>query len=364
MSKSRGNVINPDDVVREYGADSLRLYEMFMGPLEAVKPWNTHGVEGVYRFLIRVWRLIIDDAPRTVKLHPAVQDVAPDTRDAARAAPHDPEGDRRPRGDAVQHRHLGDDGVHQPPDQAGGRGRGAVLEPFVLLLAPFAPHVAEELWRALGHTTTLAYEPWPTFDPALTKADEIEVPVQVNGKLKARLTVPAEIDDKALEAAALADETVKAADRRQDDQEGDRGAAEAGERGGAGEPSASSLSRIGTTGEASRSMTLHKCSARFCAASFVSRASRRNSPSSAGFRTSACIAFQTDTFPPESSRTSSGDSAVSAVSDTARTARNAHALRGAHLRDRGRFHVHRVGVDALAASRRFSDGIARRDDRP
>jgi leucyl-tRNA synthetase len=86
----------------------------------------------------------------------------------------------------------------------------AVLEPFVLLLAPYAPHVAEELWRALGHTTTLAYEPWPPFDPALTKADEIEVPVQVNGKLRARLKVPAEIDDKALEAAALADPAVQA----------------------------------------------------------------------------------------------------------------------------------------------------------
>jgi leucyl-tRNA synthetase len=87
----------------------------------------------------------------------------------------------------------------------------AVLEPFVLILAPYAPHVAEELWAALGHATTLAYEPWPKYDPALTKADEIEVPVQVNGKLKARLLVPAEIDDKSLEALALADEKVREA---------------------------------------------------------------------------------------------------------------------------------------------------------
>ena len=86
----------------------------------------------------------------------------------------------------------------------------AALEPFVLLLAPFAPHLAEELWHALGHTDTLAYEPWPKSDPALPKADTIEVPVQVNGKLRARLTVPADIDEKALEAAALADEKVKA----------------------------------------------------------------------------------------------------------------------------------------------------------
>jgi leucyl-tRNA synthetase len=86
----------------------------------------------------------------------------------------------------------------------------SVLEPFVLLLAPYAPHVAEELWRALGHGPTLAYEPWPKFDPELAKADEIEIPVQIDGKVKARLKVPAEIDDAALEAAALADETVKA----------------------------------------------------------------------------------------------------------------------------------------------------------
>src|SRR6185312_15882440 len=84
----------------------------------------------------------------------------------------------------------------------------SILDPFVLLLAPYAPHLAEELWRALGHTNTLAYEPWPKFDPALTKADEIEIPVQVNGKLKARLTVAAEIRDGELEAAALADDTV------------------------------------------------------------------------------------------------------------------------------------------------------------
>ena len=108
----------------------------------------------------------------------------------------------------------------------------SVLEPFVLLLAPYAPHIAEELWRALGHSDTLAYEPWPKFDPALAKADEIEVPVQVNGKLKARLKVPAEIDDQALEAAALADETVKAPDRREDRQDGEGRAAEAGECGG------------------------------------------------------------------------------------------------------------------------------------
>ena len=105
----------------------------------------------------------------------------------------------------------------------------AVLEPFVLLLAPYAPHVAEELWAVLGHTPSLAYEPWPAFDPALTKADEIEVPVQVNGKLRAKLHVPAETDNAGLEAAARADERVQGGARREDAEEGDRGAEEAGQ---------------------------------------------------------------------------------------------------------------------------------------
>ncbi|QEL15353.1 leucine--tRNA ligase [Limnoglobus roseus] len=207
MSKSRGNVINPDDVVKEYGADSLRLFEMFMGPLEAVKPWSTKGVEGVYRFLGRVWRMLTDDATDTLKLNPSVKDVEPD-KEALR----------------VLHRTIqkvGEDTERLSFNTAIATMMEftnyftkqdvrpkAVMEPFLLLLAPYAPHAAEELWAALGHTTTLAYEPWPKFDPALTKADSIEIPVQVNGKLKAVLTVPAGIDAAGLEAAARADAKV------------------------------------------------------------------------------------------------------------------------------------------------------------
>ncbi len=209
MSKSRGNVVNPDDIVREYGADSLRLYEMFMGPLEAVKPWSTKNVEGVYRFLTRAWRLIVDEGER-LQLHPAIQDTQPD-RETLR----------------VMHRTIQkvteDTELHRFNTAISAmmefvnhvtkldvRPR-SILEPFVLLLAPYAPHEAEELWRALGHTTTLAYEPWPKFEPALAKADEIDIPVQINGKLKALLKVPADIDDATLEAAALADEKIKEA---------------------------------------------------------------------------------------------------------------------------------------------------------
>jgi leucyl-tRNA synthetase len=209
MSKSRGNVVNPDDIIKEYGADSLRLYEMFMGPLEAVKPWSTRSVEGVYRFLSRAWRLVVDDAAEQLKLSPAVKDVEPDKETlrllhrTIQKVTEDTEGMRFNTAIAAMMEFTN----HLTKLEARPR---MVLEPFVLLLAPYAPHVAEELWRALGHPQPLAYEPWPKYDAALTKADEIEVPVQVNGKLRARLKVPAEIDDKSLEAAALADEAVKA----------------------------------------------------------------------------------------------------------------------------------------------------------
>ncbi len=204
MSKARGNVVNPDDVVKEYGADSLRLFEMFMGPLEAVKPWSTKGVEGVYRFLSRVWRMMIDDAAETPKLHANVRDVSPDAETLR-----------------ILHRTI--QKVTEDTDalkfntaisammqfvnyitQLESRPL-SVLSPFVLLLDPYAPHIAEELWAALGHTTTLAYEPWPQFDLALTKSSTIEIPVQVNGKMKVILTVPHDIDAATLEAVAKAD---------------------------------------------------------------------------------------------------------------------------------------------------------------
>ena len=207
MSKSRGNVVNPDDIVTEYGADSLRLYEMFMGPLEAVKPWDTKSIKGVYGFLTRAWRLVVDDGEE-FKLHAAVTDATPD-RDTLRVlhrtiqkVTKDTEGLSFNTAISAMMEFVN----HVTKLEVRPR---AVLEPFVLLLAPYAPHVAEELWKALGHGPTLAYEPWPTFDPELTKVAEIDVPVQINGKLRTVLKVPAEIDDAALEAAALADEKVK-----------------------------------------------------------------------------------------------------------------------------------------------------------
>ncbi|MBY0525629.1 MAG: class I tRNA ligase family protein [Gemmataceae bacterium] len=218
MSKARGNVINPDFVVNGdektngYGADSLRLFEMFMGPLEAVKPWSMAGVEGVYRFLSRVWRMIVDDRAETMQLAAAVKDAEPD-RETLRLlhrtiqkVTEDLEAQPIPRFNTAIAAMM-EFTNHLTRQEVRPR---SVLSPFVLLLSPFAPHIAEELWHALGHKDTLAYEPWPTFDPALTKAEEMEVPVQVNGKLRTRLMVPPDIDSASLEKLALADEKVKA----------------------------------------------------------------------------------------------------------------------------------------------------------
>ena len=190
MSKSRGNVINPDEIVEEYGADSLRLYEMFMGPLEAVKPWSMKGVEGVYRFLGRAWRMIVDAEADEVRLDPKVQDVDADARAGQDRRPDGRGGDRRPRGHAVQHGDQPADGVHQRLHGAGrpAEGGDGDVHPAA---RPDGPSPRPRSSGRSSATTRL----WPTspgrrYDPALLKDDEVEVPVQVNGKLRGRIVVP------------------------------------------------------------------------------------------------------------------------------------------------------------------------------
>jgi leucyl-tRNA synthetase len=203
MSKSRGNVINPDDVVSQYGADSLRMYEMFMGPLEQVKPWSMSGVEGVYRFLARVWRMIADEKADEVKLHDAVQDVAPNEDQerlihrTIKAVTEDIE------------KHSFNTAISRMMEFTNSMTNQDVrpkslLDSLVLLLSPFAPHIAEELWELLGHDSTLAYETWPTFDESKIVEAEIEIPVQINGKVRFRVNVPAECDKDTLETSAKA----------------------------------------------------------------------------------------------------------------------------------------------------------------
>ncbi|HRA89094.1 MAG TPA: class I tRNA ligase family protein [Planctomycetaceae bacterium] len=223
MSKSRRNVVNPDHVVKDYGADSLRLYEMFMGPLEQVKPWQMNGVEGVYRFLGRVWRLMIDERSETVKLNDTVVDTDPSEdqlrilHKTIKAVTDDIE--RLSFNTAISRM------MEFTNFMSGQETRSkSVLEQFVLLLNPFAPHIAEELWNTLkapqlellenagllkGHNVTLTYEQWPTYDPALLVEDTIEVPVQVNGKIRSKIIVSADSDAKALEAAARGDDAVQ-----------------------------------------------------------------------------------------------------------------------------------------------------------
>ena len=207
MSKSRGNVVNPDDVVKEYGADALRLFEMFMGPLEAVKPWSMEGVNGVRGFLDRVWRMIVNDRAETLELNPAVQVVAATTEQdrmlhrTIQAVTQDIE------------RMAFNTGIAKMMEftnfflKCETRPREA-MEKLVLLLAPYAPHLAEELWQLLGHGQSLAYEPWPTFDEAKIREDSVEVPVQINGKLRSRVVVPVGISAAELEQVALADPRV------------------------------------------------------------------------------------------------------------------------------------------------------------
>ncbi|MBI3412242.1 MAG: leucine--tRNA ligase [Planctomycetes bacterium] len=209
MSKARGNVINPDHVVDEYGADSLRLYEMFMGPLEATKPWSMRGVEGVYRFLNRVWRLVIDERAEEMRLLDTIEDVKPD-RETERLLHHTIKrvtDDLESMSFNTAIAAMMEFTNHLTRQAVRPR---SVLRTFVLLLSPFAPHLAEELWRSFENSETLAFEAWPTYDEALLKADQIEVPVQINGKLRGKLQVRADIDPAALEKAALADEKIKA----------------------------------------------------------------------------------------------------------------------------------------------------------
>ncbi len=204
MSKSRGNVVNPDKVVEEYGADSLRLYEMFMGPLQDMKPWSMQGVNGVRGFLDRVWRMIVNDRAETLVLIPAVQDVSPsaDQNRVLHRTIREVTNDIEKLSFNTAIAKMMEFTNAFTKDEVRPR---EAMEKLVLILSPFAPHLAEELWQLLGHETTLAYEPWPAFDEAAIKESTVEVPVQILGKLRSRIIVPADSSAADLEAAARAD---------------------------------------------------------------------------------------------------------------------------------------------------------------
>jgi leucyl-tRNA synthetase len=207
MSKSKGNVINPDDVIRQHGADAMRLYEMFIGPLEKAAPWSTDGIQGVYRFLQRSWRLLhegeeddetyrapiagagtdeqrrltaqtiagVTEDLESMRFNTAISKLMVFARDITKAAPL----------------------AHES------------AETFILLLAPMAPHLAEELWSLLGNATTLAHAPWPQVDESLLSENEITLVIQVNGKKRGEIQVPADVSNEVAQERALAVENVQ-----------------------------------------------------------------------------------------------------------------------------------------------------------
>jgi leucyl-tRNA synthetase len=240
MSKSKGNVVDPDDMIAKYGADALRLYVMFVAPPEKEIEWTDAGLEGAFRFLARTWR-IVQAWREAVMAAPSGVPAASltDAERALRRKTHDTI--RRVTQDLDPRVHLntvvsalmelvnelylfseqqtkGGTAVRKPEGAtAQDRERAetvAVLkeaiDALVLMLSPFTPHMAEELWEQLGHEGGIAFAPWPAFDPAVAKANELVVPVQVNGKLRGRVTVPADCPDDDLRAAALADPAVAA----------------------------------------------------------------------------------------------------------------------------------------------------------
>jgi leucyl-tRNA synthetase len=207
MGKSLKNAVTPDEICAEYGADTLRLYEMAMGPLDVSRPWDTRAVVGQFRLLQRLWRNVVDEATGEV----TVVDAEPDE-------------------DTLRALHKAIDGVRQDLEglrfntaiakvtelnnhltKAGGAVPRTVAESLVLLVAPLAPHIAEELWRKLGHTDSVVHQDFPVADPAYVVDETVTCVVQVKGKVKARLEVPPSISDEELEKAALGDDKVVAA---------------------------------------------------------------------------------------------------------------------------------------------------------
>ncbi|MDT8447190.1 MAG: leucine--tRNA ligase [bacterium] len=205
MSKSRGNVINPDDIVAQFGADSLRLYEMFMGPLEKSKPWSTSGLEGINRFLARFWRLFVDEEDQlsaALVETEASEEITRLYHETVKKVTEDLEALRF--NTAISQLMIA---VNEWTGQSQ-RNRSQ-MSGLVLLLSPFAPHLAEELWQKLGSGETLAYQPWPTFDESKLVSQSITLPVQVLGKHRDSLEVPPGSSQEEVLALAMASEKVQ-----------------------------------------------------------------------------------------------------------------------------------------------------------
>ncbi|MEW9110694.1 leucine--tRNA ligase [Cytobacillus gottheilii] len=205
MSKSKGNVVNPDDIISSHGADTLRLYEMFMGPLEASIAWSTNGLDGARRFLDRIWRLFIEENGQLssrIKGNEEGGELEKVYHQTVKKVTEDFEGLRF--NTAISQMMVFINDAYKAENLPVGYAEG-----FVKMLSPIAPHIAEELWAKLGHSGTVTYESWPAFDEAKLTDDEVEIVVQVNGKVKAKLMVPADAQKDILEQIAMDDDKVK-----------------------------------------------------------------------------------------------------------------------------------------------------------
>ena len=204
MSKSKGNVINPDDIVSSHGADTLRLYEMFMGPLDAAIAWSENGLDGSRRFLDRVWRLIVtEDGSLNNKIVES-NDKLLDKVYNQTVKKVTEDFDALSFNTAISQLMVFINDCYKANEIYK-----PYIEGFVKMLAPIAPHICEELWSKLGHNETITYQPWPTFDESLLVDDEVEIVVQVNGKVRAKLNIPKDLSKEEMQDLALANDNVK-----------------------------------------------------------------------------------------------------------------------------------------------------------
>jgi leucyl-tRNA synthetase len=207
MGKSLKNVVTPDEMYDEFGADTFRLYEMSMGPLDASRPWNTRDVVGMQRFLQRLWRNTVDEdsGETTVANNEAPEELARLLHRTIVGVDGDYENLRF--NTAISKLIELNNALTQHVN-AGNVAPRSVVEPMVQMLSPMCPHLAEELWRRLGNDQTVTYVPFPTADPALLVEDSVEVPVQVNGKVRSRISIAPDADQDAHLAVAMADPKV------------------------------------------------------------------------------------------------------------------------------------------------------------
>jgi leucyl-tRNA synthetase len=203
MSKSKYNVVNPDDIVEQYGADTLRMYEMFLGPLEQSKPWNTNGIDGVSKFLRKFWRLfhdkdgnwsLSDDEPSKAELKALHATIKKSIEDIERLS---------------FNTSVSAFMVCVNDLTALKCNKRSILESLVLIVSPYAPHICEELWMKLGHEESISQGTFPKYNPEYLVEDSFEYPVMINGKLRTKLTFGTDLDKNEIEAGVLADEVVK-----------------------------------------------------------------------------------------------------------------------------------------------------------